>query len=148
MSDEEKKWLLSKTCWRLWSLSDAQKSMGPNEDYYRSLIIYGFPVSKVWPFFWIYLFLTFPIIRSIIQASSDILEYQAIQLSFEKIEIRLVLKEGSDRVNIEKNILENLEHWFKAIGLEICEVNFNNKEPEKNPISKKLIRVRRDFNWI
>jgi len=83
--------------------------------------------------------------RAIIHSSDLILEYQAIQLSINSIEIRLVLEEGSDRPEIERTIRDNFLWWAKKAGGELGEIKFTNNLPELNPSSKKLIRVVRKF---
>ncbi|MBD3191226.1 MAG: hypothetical protein GF308_11310 [Candidatus Heimdallarchaeota archaeon] len=83
--------------------------------------------------------------RAINQASDQILEYQAIQKSPELIEIRLILSDKSDRIKIIKTIMNNLKSWAKKLGANLGVVEFSDREPEKNPVSKKLIRVQRRF---
>ncbi|HEX7363797.1 MAG TPA: F390 synthetase-related protein [Dehalococcoidia bacterium] len=83
--------------------------------------------------------------KSIIHASDAIIEYQAIQHSIESIEIRLVLKEGADRAAIETAVLNNLRSWAQKAGGELGDVYFTDALPERNPVSKKLIRVIRAF---
>jgi putative adenylate-forming enzyme len=83
--------------------------------------------------------------KAIIHSSDAILEYQAIQHSIDSIEIRLVLKDGSDIPAIEKAILDKLLGWANKVGGELGKVVFTDKLPERNPHSKKLIRVMRAF---
>jgi putative adenylate-forming enzyme len=83
--------------------------------------------------------------RSINQASDAILEFQAIQHQLDQIEIRLVLKPGADQVEIERAITHNLTYWAGRAGGELGRVAFNNNPPERNPNSRKLIRVQRRF---
>lgn len=83
--------------------------------------------------------------RSINQASPEIEEYQAIQKAIDKIEIRLVLKNERNREIIEKKIIENLNFWVEKLDAELGNVEFSMEKPEKNPRSKKLIRVIRRF---
>ncbi len=83
--------------------------------------------------------------RSINQASGDILEYQAIQHSIDDIEIRLVLKSGANRVEIERAVAENLAWRSDAVGGLLGQVRFSDLAPERNPTSGKLIRVVRRF---
>lgn len=85
------------------------------------------------------------VVRSINQASDAILEFQAIQHSLDSIEIRLVMKPGADRAALENTIRENLEWRIKKAGGQLNEINFNDKPPERNPQSQKLIRVVRKF---
>lgn len=85
--------------------------------------------------------------RSINQASGDILEYQAIQHSPDLMEIRLSLKDGSDRLGIEGAIRKNLDWRAGQIGANLGEVRFNLEAPERNPRSLKWIRVNRRFPW-
>ncbi|MFC2023459.1 F390 synthetase-related protein [Chloroflexota bacterium] len=83
--------------------------------------------------------------RAINQASDGILEYQAIQHSPEAIEIRLVLEPGVERHAIEGAIMDNLAWRARRVGGRLSEVEFNDKPPERNPQSRKLIRVVRRF---
>jgi len=83
--------------------------------------------------------------RSISHASDEILEFQAIQHSIESIEIRLVLKEATDRIAIERTVRDNLQWWARKAGGELGEIRFSTDLPERNPQSKKLIRVVRTF---
>jgi putative adenylate-forming enzyme len=83
--------------------------------------------------------------RSIIYASDAILQYQAIQHSIDSIEIRLLLKEGADSSAIERAILDNLKRWAEKAGGELGEVRFSREPLKWNPLSKKLIRVMREF---
>ncbi|KJS13748.1 MAG: hypothetical protein VR67_03035 [Peptococcaceae bacterium BRH_c8a] len=83
--------------------------------------------------------------RSIIRASDDILEYQAIQHALGSIEIRLVVKEGAGLADIQNAVCDNLQQWAQKIGGQLGRVSFNTKLPERNPQSNKLIRVVRRF---
>jgi putative adenylate-forming enzyme len=83
--------------------------------------------------------------RSIIFASDDILEYQAIQRSIDLIEIRLLLKEGAGAAAIEGAILDNLKRWADKAGGRLGEVRFSRDLPQRNSLSRKLIRVVRTF---
>ncbi|MFW9924346.1 MAG: F390 synthetase-related protein [Candidatus Thorarchaeota archaeon] len=83
--------------------------------------------------------------RSINQASEKIIEYQAIQISPSNIEIRLVLSDEINKVEIQQKILANLVKWADKLEAIIGQVEFSEKLPEINPISKKLIRVQRRF---
>ncbi len=79
--------------------------------------------------------------RSINQASSDVLEYQAIQLSPDQIEIRLDLTNGADVAEIRRAVIANLEHWSRRAGGRIAEVRFTDTPPTRDPVSHKLVRV-------
>ena len=83
--------------------------------------------------------------RAVIHASDAILEYQVIQHSIDSIEIRLILKDGTDRPAIENTILENLQSWAHKAGGKLGQVCFTSNSPERNPRSRKLIRVVRMF---
>jgi len=83
--------------------------------------------------------------KSIIHASDEVIEYQAIQHSLESIEIRLVLKEGADRITIENAVRQNLRGWAEKAGGEAGEIIFSSSPPERNIRSQKLIRVIRMF---
>jgi len=83
--------------------------------------------------------------RSIIFASDAILEYQAIQYSVDSIEIRLLLEEGADGSTIEKAVLDNLKRYAEKAGGQLGEVKFSRELPQRNPLSRKLIRVVRMF---
>ena len=85
------------------------------------------------------------IVRSINQASDNVLEFQAIQHAPDRIEIRLQLKPGSDRPAIEQHIRTNLAAWVSKLEAELGEVVFSEAAPERNPNSFKLIRVTRKF---
>ncbi len=84
--------------------------------------------------------------RSIIQASAKIREYQAIQTSRSEIEIRLVLKPGVDRIAIQAQITKNLTHWVNRIGGRMPKIRFSKTAPKVHPKSKKMIRIKREFN--
>ncbi len=83
--------------------------------------------------------------RAINQASSDIVEFQAIQHSYEKIEIRLLTEPTANRQVIEDQIVDNLRWRADAVGGELGRISFNCVAPERSPRSKKLIRVVRRF---
>ena len=83
--------------------------------------------------------------RAINQASDAILEYQAIQHAVDAIEIRLVLKAGAERAAIEKAIRQNLAWRADQVGAPLGDVRFNDRSPERNAQSHKLIRVLRRF---
>ncbi len=85
--------------------------------------------------------------RAINQASGNVLEYQAIQHSTDRMEIRISLKDGSDRPRIERAILDNLVWRVGQIGAKLGEVRFTLEAPERNPRSLKWIRVSRRFPW-
>ncbi len=85
--------------------------------------------------------------RAINQASEDILEYQAIQHTHDRIEIRLILQNGADRSQIEAGILQNLAWRAEKIGVPLKGVKFSDAPPERNERSKKMIRVIRKFPW-
>ena len=85
--------------------------------------------------------------RAIIQSSKEVLEYQAIQHSHERIEVRMILENKKNRAQIETDILKNLNWRAKKIGVKIDRVEFSNLKPEVNPQSKKLVRVIRKFPW-
>ncbi|OGO62943.1 MAG: hypothetical protein A2030_07330 [Chloroflexi bacterium RBG_19FT_COMBO_50_10] len=84
-------------------------------------------------------------VRSINQASENILEFQAIQHAPDRIEIRLQLKPRSDRPIIERQIYTNLAYWAAKVGGDLGEILFSEKIPERNPNSHKLIRVARNY---
>ncbi|MGI2335077.1 MAG: F390 synthetase-related protein [Dehalogenimonas sp.] len=83
--------------------------------------------------------------KAVIHASDAIIDYQVIQHSVDAIEVRLILKESSNRAQIEKAVTENLAKWSNKAGGILCEVTFTTKPPEINPVSKKYIRVIRKF---
>ena len=83
--------------------------------------------------------------RAINQASEAILEFQAIQHSPDEMEIRLQLKPGADRPQIETAIRANLAYWAQKVGGRLGELLFSETPPERNPNSLKLIRVVRRF---
>jgi len=79
--------------------------------------------------------------RAINQASPDILEYQAIQLSLDEIEIRLSLGQGADTAAITSAIERNLEMWATRAGGSIGSLRFSDTPPVRDPVSHKLVRV-------
>ena len=79
--------------------------------------------------------------RSINQASADIIEYQAIQLSPDEIEIRLDVSNEADLEAIRRTITANLEHWATRAHGRIGTVRFSDARPSRDPISHKLVRV-------
>lgn len=79
--------------------------------------------------------------RSINQASPDILEYQAIQLAPDEIEIRLDVAEGADVSAVHRTITANLEYWATRAHARIGTVRFSGARPERDPVSHKLVRV-------
>jgi putative adenylate-forming enzyme len=81
--------------------------------------------------------------RSINQASDAIVEFQAIQHSPDRIEIRLQLGPGANRPQIEAAIRANLAYWAARVGGRLGAVEFSDAPPERNPGSLKLIRVVR-----
>jgi putative adenylate-forming enzyme len=87
------------------------------------------------------------VVRSINQASEDILEFQAIQHSPAKMEIRLQVKPEADHTAVEKQIRSNLSYWTDKLNGELGEIIFSDAAPERNPNSHKLIRVVRNYQW-
>jgi putative adenylate-forming enzyme len=85
------------------------------------------------------------ITRSINQASDAVLEFQAIQHSLNAIEIRLVLKPGTDPAPVEALIRANLAWWAEKAGGKLGQVSFTPTLPTRNPNSRKFIRVVRKF---
>ena len=85
------------------------------------------------------------VVRSINQASDDVVEFQAIQHATDRIEIRLELKPGAERAAIEQRVRANLAHWAAKIDAYLGEIVFSEAQPERNPTSYKLIRVTRKF---
>lgn len=86
--------------------------------------------------------------RSIIRASDEILEYQAIQHARDSIEIRLTLRPGvdlPDKPDIQNAICQNLQSWAGKVGGSLGRIDFNTLPPERNQQSNKLIRVVRRF---
>ncbi len=79
--------------------------------------------------------------RSINQASADIIEYQAIQLSPDEIEIRLDLADGADIATIQQAISANLEYWSTRARGRIGSIRFSDARPSRDPVSHKLVRV-------
>jgi phenylacetate-CoA ligase len=79
--------------------------------------------------------------RSINQASADIIEYQAIQLSPDEIEIRLELADGADVATIQRTIVANLDHWATRARGRIGAIRFSDARPSRDPVSHKLVRV-------
>lgn len=85
------------------------------------------------------------ITRSINQASDAVLEFQALQHSLDEIEIRLVLKPGAAPGPVEEAVRANLGWWAEKAGGTLGMVTFTSMPPERNPNSRKLIRVVRRF---
>lgn len=85
------------------------------------------------------------VVRSINQASDDVVEFQAIQHATDRMEIRLELKPGAERAAIEQRVRANLAHWAAKIDAYLGEIVFSEAQPERNPTSYKLIRVTRKF---
>jgi len=83
--------------------------------------------------------------RAIDRASDDVVEYQAIQHSPDRLEIRLLLRPGADAAAIHAEVLRNLARWCDRAGATPPHVEFSESPPERNPRSGKMIRVRRDF---
>jgi putative adenylate-forming enzyme len=83
--------------------------------------------------------------RAINQASDAILEFQAIQHSPGLVEVRLELGDGTDRARIEEAIRANLAFWADRVDGQLGEIRFSTEPPERNPNSRKLIRVVRRF---
>ncbi len=83
--------------------------------------------------------------RAIITASGDIEDYQAIQHSIGDIELRLILKNGSDRKAIRDEVLKRLDERARSVKGMIKEVRFSDERPAVNRISGKMIRVVRNF---
>ena len=81
--------------------------------------------------------------RSINQASSHVVEYQAIQYDFDDIEIKLDLAESGDRTAVEAAILANLSYWAERAGGVLGTVRFSDDPPQRDPESHKLVRVVR-----
>ena len=84
--------------------------------------------------------------RAVNQASDAILEYQVLLHSRERIEIRLVLDPAAAETAVQQSVRRNFQRRLAALG---CEQNvnvfFSSTPPERNPRSRKLIRVQRLF---
>ncbi|UCC19217.1 MAG: AMP-binding protein, partial [Promethearchaeota archaeon] len=84
--------------------------------------------------------------RAIITSSDEIEDYQVIQKSPTKIIVRLVLRNpNSDKENIISNLRRNLINLFIKLKCIEPKINILFQKPEKNQISDKLIRIKRDF---
>ncbi|MCP3994558.1 MAG: hypothetical protein GY722_05765 [bacterium] len=79
--------------------------------------------------------------RAINQASPDVLEYQAIQLSIDSVEIRLSLAPGADRTAITSAITSNLKSWAARADGHLGSIRFSDEPPLRDPQSHKLVRV-------
>ena len=79
--------------------------------------------------------------RSINQASDAVLEFQALQYSLDDIEIRLILKPGTQPLPVQEAICANLGWWADKAGGRLGRITFTQTPPERNPNSRKLIRV-------
>lgn len=80
--------------------------------------------------------------RSINQASDDVLEYQVIQWSRHDLELRLRLREGSDRAAVEASVTANLARWAARTGGLLPRLRFTGTAPQRDATSHKLIRVQ------
>ncbi len=82
--------------------------------------------------------------RSIILASDNISNYQAIQLDHNHIEIRFEYT-GDDLVAVRDEIVMNIRSYCDKLNADIPNISFSNKLAEKNINSNKMIRIKRDF---
>ncbi len=79
--------------------------------------------------------------RVIISASSEILEYQVIQVSLNMIEIELKLSGETNKAEIESSICQNMATLFTSQNCQIPQIVFKNYPP-RTEHHQKLRRVR------
>jgi len=84
--------------------------------------------------------------RSIITASEDIEEYQAIQKTIDKVLIRILVNEKANKDNIISLIIKNIKNVFSSYNCVEPEIEILFEKPIKNVNSFKLIRIHREFN--
>jgi phenylacetate-coenzyme A ligase PaaK-like adenylate-forming protein len=84
--------------------------------------------------------------RAIINSSELIDEYQVIQRSFSKIEVKILTKTNDIKKEQLKSIVDlNIKNVFRSYNCDIPSIEVRFEPPIKNPYSNKLIRIFRDF---
>lgn len=83
--------------------------------------------------------------RTIITSSDDIEEYQAIQIGERDVRVRLMMKKGADRKTIYAIVEKNIQNVFRTYGCPEPKVTIEEKAPERNPNSSKMVRIQRKF---
>lgn len=84
--------------------------------------------------------------RAIINSTDMIEEYQAIQKSYLKVVIRLMLKtKDIDTEQLTTTIKQSIQQVFLSYSCSVPSVEVRFEPPIKNPNSEKLIRIQRDF---
>ncbi len=87
--------------------------------------------------------------RAIITSSEIIDEYQAIQRSQNDILIRIKLKKGYQHEDFDQNALtSNINKIYEHLDCRIPKIDIKFESPKPNINSKKLIRIRREFDVI
>ncbi|MHA1203868.1 MAG: F390 synthetase-related protein [Candidatus Heimdallarchaeaceae archaeon] len=85
--------------------------------------------------------------RAIISSSEQVIEYQAIQTSKNRLEISIQLSKDKDEFqNIKSVIKRAIEQVFKTYNCEIPDVTVKISQSQLHPVSKKLIRIQRKFS--
>ncbi|MHA1873025.1 MAG: F390 synthetase-related protein [Candidatus Heimdallarchaeaceae archaeon] len=85
--------------------------------------------------------------RAIISSSENVVEYQAIQTSKNRLEISIQLsKDEEEFPNIKEMIKRAIEHVFEIYNCEIPNVVVKISKSQLHPVSKKLIRIQRSFS--
>jgi putative adenylate-forming enzyme len=79
--------------------------------------------------------------RAANEASDAVLEYQVVQWDDADLEVRLHLAPDADRVGVERAVRSNLEYWARRAGGVLPTVRFPDREPRRDPLSHKLVRV-------
>ncbi|TFF84890.1 hypothetical protein EU523_01005 [Candidatus Heimdallarchaeota archaeon] len=83
--------------------------------------------------------------RAIITSNETIEEYQAVQKTPTKVTVRLVIT-NSPKEEVSSKVSENITDVFLSYNCEEPDIEIRYERPVKNPHSKKLIRIVRDFN--
>jgi len=84
--------------------------------------------------------------RAIISISDEIVEYQVIQKSFTKLEVRLQIEEeDTEKEIISQVVRKKLQDVFDSYSCNIPKISIAFEKARAHPVSQKLVRIQRDF---
>jgi putative adenylate-forming enzyme len=84
--------------------------------------------------------------RAIISSSDTIDEYQVIQKSYSKVEVRLqVRNKDVNKDEIVNLVKKKIGEVFESYSCKTPEIRFSFEKAKPHPISHKLVRIQRDF---
>ena len=85
--------------------------------------------------------------RAIINSNNNINEYQAIQKKYDKVIVRVEMKsENFNKESVTNQLKLALQKVFNSHRCIIPEIEIRFEKPVRNPESKKLVRISREFS--